>query len=127
MKYSKKLYEAIEFENIRDLLYNTVKTYPNNNAFIVKTKNDGKQVEYKNITYKEFGENINYLGTKLIDLGVNRIAIIGKNSYEWALSSITVLSGVRNNYSTRQRITRSRNRISSSKKLCRCNNIFKRL
>lgn len=95
MKTYNKIYEAKEFKNIRDIIYNSVKLYPNNAAFIIKQK-QGKEVKYKNITYKELKEQSNYLGTSLIDLGLKdkRVAIIGKNRYEWALTYITVLNGV---------------------------------
>lgn len=100
MKYSRKLYEVKKFNNIREMVELTINSYPDNNAFIIKNKID-KEITYKKITYREFGEDINCLGTKLIDLGLKRIAIIGKNSYEWALSSMTILSGVRNNSTIR--------------------------
>lgn len=102
MKTYNKIYEAKEFKNIREIIDNSVNLYPNNNAFIIKQKN-GKEVKYKNITYKALKDQTNYLGTALIDLGLKdkRVAIIGKNRYEWALTYITVMNGVRNNSSIR--------------------------
>ena len=95
MKTYNKLYEMKEFKNIKEIIDNSAKLYSNNNAFIIKEKN-GKKVNYKNITYKEFKEQINYLGTSLINLGLKgkRVAIIGKNRYEWALTYFAVLCGV---------------------------------
>lgn len=95
MKTYNKIYDSREYKNIRDIIDNSAKLYPNKNAFIIKEK-DGKNVTYKNITYKEFKEQINYLGTALINLGLKnkRIAIIGKNRYEWALTYFSVLGGV---------------------------------
>ena len=88
------LYEATEFETIRDVIRNAVKKYPENNAFILKNKID-KDVEYKKITYKQFGEDIDSLGTELINLGLKgkRIAIIGKNRYEWIVSYLATVNG----------------------------------
>lgn len=82
-----------EFENIREIMNNVIEKYPNNNAFIIK--NPDKK-SYTNITYKRLGEEINQLGTALVSLGLKnkRIAIIGKNRYEWALSYLAVLNGV---------------------------------
>lgn len=95
MKIYNKIYETESFENIREIINNSVKLYPNNNAFIIKEK-EGKNIKYKNITYTEFKNQINNLGTALIELGLKgkRVAIIAKNRYEWALTYITVLNGV---------------------------------
>ena len=95
MKTYNKIYDAKTFKNIREILNNAIELYPDNKAFIIKEKN-GKDINYKNITYKEFGEQINSLGTALIDLGLKdkRVAIISKNRYEWALTYFTVMDGV---------------------------------
>jgi len=80
-------YESKEYNNVREIINDAIVKYPDNKAFIIKTK-QGKEPEYRNITYREFGENINSFGTALIQLGLKdeRIAIISKNRYEWALS-----------------------------------------
>ena len=85
------IFEATEFENLKGVIKNSVEKYPNNNAFIIKEE-EGK---YKNITYKEFDEDIDALGTKLISIGLKgkRIAIIGKNRYEWILSYLAIVNG----------------------------------
>ena len=90
----KKLYEATEFDNIKEIMYNTVKKYKNNIAFTLKYKNK-EDVIYEDISYERLLEEINCLGTKLYDLGYNNktIAIIGKNRYEWVLSHLTNLLG----------------------------------
>ena len=93
MKKEKK--EFIDFQNVKEIIKHAVDKYPNNTAFTIKNKK-GKDVSYRKITYTELNEEVNALGTKLIDLGLKgkRIAIIGKNRYEWILSYITVLNGV---------------------------------
>ena len=95
MKIYKKIRESKIFKNVREVIDNATNLYPNNVAFIIKEK-EGKDIKYIKITYKEFKEQINYLGTALIDLGLKdkRIAIIGKNRYEWALTYFSVLGGV---------------------------------
>ena len=95
MKTYNKIYDAKAFNNIREIIDNAVELYPDNKAFIIKEKK-GKEVNYKNITYKDFKNQINYLGTELIDLGLKdkRVAIISKNRYEWALTYFTVINGV---------------------------------
>ena len=90
----KRYFKATEFENIRDIIYNSVKEYGDNTAFIIKKKIDEK-VSYENISYKKLLEEVNALGTKLFDLGYKnkRIAVVGRNRYEWSLSHITNLLG----------------------------------
>ncbi len=89
-----ELYNAKEFGNIREIIKNAVKEYPDNNAFILKETN-GKDVEYKNITYKQMDKQIDCLGTSLVSKGLKgkRIAVIGKNCYEWVISYLAVLNG----------------------------------
>lgn len=86
--------EVTQFENIKELIYNSAKKYENHIAFVIK-KTNGKKAEYQNITYKELLDEINSLGTKLYELGIKnkRIAIVGRNRYEWALSHLTNLLG----------------------------------
>ena len=89
-----ELYNAKEFGNIREIIKNAVKEHPDNNAFILKKANE-KDVEYKNITYTEFDKQIDCLGTSLVSKGLKgkRIAVIGKNCYEWVVSYLAVLNG----------------------------------
>ena len=91
----KKESDFIEFNNIKEIINTTIQKYPDSIAFTIKNKKD-KQVSYRKIDYKEFGEEINSLGTALIDLGLKdkRIAIISKNRYEWMLSYCSALNGV---------------------------------
>jgi len=95
MKVYNKIYEAKSFNNIREVIDNSVELYPDNKAFIIKEKK-GKDIKYKDITYKVFKNEIDYLGTALLNLGLKdkRVAIISKNRYEWALTYFTVISGV---------------------------------
>ena len=77
----KKIYDAEKFDNIRDIMANAVKLYPNNVAFKIKHKN-GKEVSYTDITYSEFQKEINEFGAGLMAMGYKdkRVAVIGKNS-----------------------------------------------
>ena len=90
-----KLYNPVEFNNLREVINNSAKLYSDKNAFIIKEKNE-KDVNYKNITYKEFKKDIDSLGTALLNMGLKgkRVAVISKNRYEWAVSYLGVLNGV---------------------------------
>ena len=89
------LNSAVEYATIREYIRIAVKKYAKNVAFKIKNK-DGKKVTYTNITYEKFNHQMQALGTELINIGLEnkRIAIIGKNSYEWALSYTTIMCGV---------------------------------
>ena len=90
----KKIRDVKEFENIKEIIYYSAEKYANNIAFIVKYQ-EGKNKTYKNITYKALLEEINSFGTKLYEMGLKnkRIAIVGRNRYEWALTHLTNLLG----------------------------------
>ena len=90
----KKIREVTECKDIKEILYNSAKKYANHVAFIIKHQ-DKKETKYENITYKSFLDQINYLGTKLFDMGYKnkRIAVVGRNRYEWALGHLANLLG----------------------------------
>ena len=93
MKKEKK--EFVDFMNVKEIIKYSTENYSDYTAFTIKNKK-GKSVEYKKITYKELNEEVNALGTALLKLGLKdkRVAIIGKNRYEWMLSYVAVLNGV---------------------------------
>lgn len=90
----KKLKEATEFENIKEIIYNSAKKFGEQIAF-VKKEQKNKKVNYENITFKALLNQINSLGTKMYELGFKnkRIAIVGRNRYEWVLAHLTNLLG----------------------------------
>ena len=83
-----------KFNNLKEVLYNTVKLYPENIAFCNKIIN-GKDIVYENISYASFLNDINAFGTKLYDLGYQDkiIAIVGKNRYEWVVAHMSNMLG----------------------------------
>ncbi len=88
------LRQATKFENIKEIIYNSVKKYPNHVAFVTKVIKD-KGIEYKNTTYKKMLDEVNALGSALYKLGLKgkRIAICGRNRYEWVISHLSCLLG----------------------------------
>ncbi len=89
-----KIFEATEFNNIKELVYHISEKYNEKIAFVIKHKN-GSEVTYENITYEGLLEDINKLGTALYSIGLKgkRVAIIGKNRYEWVLTHLANLLG----------------------------------
>lgn len=82
------------FGNIKEILYNSVNQYKNNIAFTIKTKSKDKII-YINKTYEDFLDDINSFGAALysLELEDSRVAIMGKNRYEWALAYLSNLLG----------------------------------
>jgi long-chain acyl-CoA synthetase len=70
----------------------SVKLFGDRNAFLIKD-NNGK---YYNKTYKQLKNDIDALGTALVDLGLKdkRIAVISQNRHEWCTSYLTITGGV---------------------------------
>ena len=86
--------EVQEFDNIKEILYSSAKKYNDHIAFTIKHQN-GKEVEYENKTYTELLNDVNTLGKALYNLGAKgkRVAIIGKNRYEWVITHLANLLG----------------------------------
>ncbi len=79
-----KYFKVHTVTDLKDLLYKSAEMYKNRTAFKLKDK-DGK---IYNVKYSEFKNQVEALGTSLIDLKlINKsIAVIGKNSYSWISS-----------------------------------------
>ncbi len=80
----KKYYNCEEVTNFKDMLYRSSEIYKTRTAF--KLKNEKGEIYL--VTYEEFKNDVVNLGTYLIESGLlgKRIAVIGKNSYKWAVS-----------------------------------------
>ena len=89
---NKRLYEYRHINDLKDMLEQSAKLFDDKPAFIFKTDKPDK---YDSIDYDDFKEQVDELGTALIDMGLkdNRIAVIGENRYEWALSYMAVVAG----------------------------------
>ena len=70
--------------DLRDMLFQSAKLHANRPAFRLKSEN-GK---IYSITYEAFKNDVEALGTKLIQMNLKnqKICVIGKNSYHWAVS-----------------------------------------
>ena len=86
-------FETYEINNLKDMLLKTTKKNQNKIAFKIKNK-DGI-IYYK--SYLDYRLDVEALSTKLINMGLKNkpIAIIGRNSYEWAVSYLsTTIVGI---------------------------------
>ena len=89
-----RYFSAIEFKDIKGIIYNSAKQYAQNIAFTIKHKKDN-EITYENITFKKLLQDINAFGTKLYEMGFKnkRIAVVGRNRYEWAVAHLANLLG----------------------------------
>lgn len=92
MKIKKKLHKVEPITDLKDMLNKSYDKYKNKVAFKYKI---GKN-EIKTITYKEFIDDVNGLGTQLMKMGLlgKRIAVISENRYEWAVAYLATACGV---------------------------------
>lgn len=88
----KKLHSIEKITDLKDMLEKTEKKFGDKPVFKYKTNEPGV---FDVITYKEFIEKVNALGTKLIDLGLKgkRIAVISENRYEWCVAYLAACCG----------------------------------
>ncbi len=79
-----KYFKTYEIEDLKDMLEKTAEKNGNKTAFELKD-NNGKIIKK---TYIDFKKDVEKLSTKLIEMGLKnqKIAVMGKNSYGWAIS-----------------------------------------
>ena len=88
---SEKIYKCLEIKNLKDMLKKSGEKYGEKNAYKIRLEKN----KYKTYTHKDVRQMINYLGTRLIDLGLKnkRIAVIGENRYEWEIAYLSIVCG----------------------------------
>lgn len=86
-----KVYNIRDISSIRDMVETSCELYADNIAFLSRS---GEKVE--TVTYAEVGEDVRALATELCARGCRgeKIAVMGANCYQWALTYLTVCSGV---------------------------------
>lgn len=86
------LYEVRPISSLKELLDSSASIYGDKTAFLAKPKGSES---YQPISYKQYKSDVDSLGTALLQLGLNgkRIAMIGENRYEWAVSYLAVVNG----------------------------------
>ena len=88
----KKLHKFRKITDLKDMINQSAQEFGDKPAFKYKTETPG---QFDAITYKQFLDEINSLGTKLIDMGLKgkRIAVISENRYEWCLAYMATVCG----------------------------------
>ena len=87
------IHKFMKFTDLKDMLKKSGELYGDRPAYVFKTEEEGK---FREITHKEFRDDINCLGTSLINLGLKgkRVAVISENRYEWCVAYLAVVTGV---------------------------------
>ena len=85
------VYNVPEISSIRDLCDGSCERFPKNTAFAFR---DGDGV--REVTYEEVYDDVKAFASYLHSLGLEgkKIAVMGRNCYEWALTYLTVCAGV---------------------------------
>ena len=88
----KRLHAILPITDLKDMLEKSSEKFAHNPAFKFKTETPNV---FKEITFKEYKEQIDALGTALIKMGLKnkRIAVISENRYEWGLAYLAVSCG----------------------------------
>ena len=93
-KRKNKNYEQSDFKTIKEVFLRSQEKFADK-TFILEKFNPKEA--FKEITFKEFGNDVIALGTALVNkynLKDERIVIIGETTYNWYLSYMAILCGV---------------------------------
>ena len=85
-------YDVRKITSLKDMVKQSADKFSNYDAFTLKNN----QGSLYGITFRQFQEQMNALGTALTDLGLKHamIAVLSENRYEWCLSYLAVANGV---------------------------------
>ena len=88
-KSKKKLHKVEKITDLKDMITKSATKFGEKPAFRFKD-------DVGNISFVEFYDQINALGTQLIKMGLKgkKIAVISENRYEWCLAYMAVVCGV---------------------------------
>lgn len=87
------LYPVRDVSTIREMFDSSTELFEQNTAFLVKDK---LGAPYREIKYAQLRKDVYALATALIKHGLkdHKIAVIGENRYEWAITYLAVVCGV---------------------------------
>ena len=86
------IHEFTKFTDIKDMLKKSGEQFGDRPAYIYKTEVEG---QFRTISHKQVREEVDALGTSLINLGLKgkRIAVISENRYEWGIAYLASVCG----------------------------------
>lgn len=91
-KLNSEVYKVDDVNDFRELLNRSAKKYPDHVAYEFKENLGKKDQKIVKKTYKEVKEEVEALGSSLLNFGLEgkKIALIGNNRYEWCESYFAV-------------------------------------
>lgn len=91
-KLNSEVYKVDDVNDFRELLNRSAKKYPDHVAYEFKENLGKKDQKIVKKTYKEVKEEVEALGSSLLNMGLEgkKIALIGNNRYEWCESYFAV-------------------------------------
>ena len=91
--YKYPLYKARNITTIRDMFDSSTDLFAEKTAFLVKDKHGEP---YREVTYADARRDVYALGTAFAALGLKdkKIAVVGENRYEWAITYLAVVCGI---------------------------------
>ncbi|MEY8365862.1 AMP-binding protein [Anaerovoracaceae bacterium 41-7] len=92
-KYDGVYYPVREVADLKDMIESSASLYKDVPAYLQKDKPGGT---FQPITFGEFKEKMDALGTRLLDLGLGgkKIAVVGESCWQWILTYFAVVCGV---------------------------------
>lgn len=91
-KYKNAIYPTRLVTDCKDMLESSARIYADRTAYMYKPVPGG---QYKSVSYVQFKEDVDAMGTALISLGLKgkHIGVIGETRYEWMVGDLAVLNG----------------------------------
>ncbi len=91
-KNKKQPYDAGTFTTVKEIFVESMKKYADNTLVLQKPSH---KEPYKEITYRQFGEDVVSFGTKLIKMLPKKakVVIVSETTYQWYVSYMTLLCG----------------------------------
>ena len=92
-KPKRSVYTSRRINNYRELAFYSIEHYADHIAYKYKSKPTDKEIIKK--TYADCGKDMKAFGTAMLNRNTERIAVIGKNRYEWCMTYLgTTTSGL---------------------------------
>lgn len=85
-------YPSTEYKTVKEIFIHSMENYANNTLILQKPNHKDP---YKEYTYKQFGEDVVALGSKLIKMLPKnaKVAIVSETTYDWYVSYMAMLCG----------------------------------